>query len=94
MKFCAVPEAGDTLIPVCTMVGTNVVISVPNGTVRVMVFTPSLITPITSGLSASNSKAVIALFYWNFFFEKEKSAEVGKQQTDYIKVIGESQGSH
>ena len=62
MKSCATPEAGDTLAPVCRMVGTNVVTSVPNGTVRAMVFAPSSIKPSTSGSNASaKSKLVIAL---------------------------------
>ena len=61
MKSCAAPEAGDTLAPVCTMVGTNAVTSVPKGTVRAMVFAASFITPTTSGSSAAKSKAVIAL---------------------------------
>ncbi|MBA7555616.1 hypothetical protein ES705_48292 [subsurface metagenome] len=61
MKFCAASEAGDTLAPVCTMVGTNVITSVPNGTVRAMVFAVSFITPTTSGTSVAKSKAVIAL---------------------------------
>ncbi len=61
VKSCATPEFGDTLAPVCMMVGTRLVTFVPYGTASEIVLSTSLIVPITFGVTSLKLKAVMAL---------------------------------
>ncbi len=60
VKLRAIPVFGLTDAPVITMVGTSAVTFVPEGTVRAMVWAPSLIEPTTAGANPLKSKVVMA----------------------------------
>lgn len=61
MKLWAVPLKGATDDPEMAMVGTRAVTSVPKGTVKAIVWLPSVTIPVTAGDKALKLKAVMAL---------------------------------
>ena len=91
VKFCATPVYGDTLAPVCVMVGTRAVTSVPNGTVRAIVLLASFTVPVTGRVNPLKLKAVIAFaglantVTVTVYFCVELSAAVTVYSTGFVK---------
>ncbi|MNI69160.1 hypothetical protein D3C73_1248940 [compost metagenome] len=55
VKSCATSLFGDTLAPVCVIVGTSAVTSVPYGTVNAIVFALSSTVPVTADVRPLNA---------------------------------------